>query len=176
MAYTHTNGVDETIPVGSSASAATLDTIIQDVKKAYNERLDAILGVVFDTDDPILPTKLGTLLQGVSSQVKATYYDAGNTSTALTINWNSGNSQKCTLTGNVTFTFSNPVAGSWYSLECIQDGTGGRTMTFPSTVRWTNNSSAPTFVTTAARVTLISFYYTGTVYLASLAGTGFNVS
>ena len=71
---------------------------------------------------------------------------------------------------------TNPVAGSWYSLELIQNGTGGWTMTFPATVRWTNNSSAPTFDTVANRVTLLTLYYTGSVYLASMGGTGFNVS
>lgn len=175
MAYTYTDGITPTYPDGAAEDADDLDTIIQNVIKAYNERWVDMFGVTM-TDDPLAPTKLGLLLAGTSSQVKATYYDAGNTSTALAINWNNGNTQKCTLTGNVTFTMTNPVAGSFYSLELIQDGTGGRTMTFPASMRWTNNSSAPTFVTTAARVTLITLYWTGAVYLATLAGTGFNVS
>lgn len=173
MAYTYTAGVDVTKPAGSDT--ANVDDDIRATKLALLERLTDILGVVASAD-PWDVTKVGTALQLASAQAKATYYNAGNTSTALTINWNNGNSQKCTLTGNVTFTLTNPVAGSWYSLECIQDGTGGRSMTFPATVRWTNNSSAPSFITVASRVTIISLYYTGSVYLAFLGGTGFNVS
>jgi hypothetical protein len=173
MAYTYTAGVDGTKPAGSDT--ANVDDDIRATKLAYNERLTDLFGVTMSAD-PLVPTKVGSALQLSSAQAKATYYNAGNTSTALTIDWNNGNSQKCTLTGNVTFTLSNPVAGSWYSLECIQDGTGGRTMTLPATVRWTNGSSAPTFTTTAARVTLLSLYYTGTVYLVSMVGTGYNVS
>ena len=176
MAYTYTDGITPTYPDGAATNLSDVDTVIQNVIKAYNERLTDVLGVVM-TADPLAVTKLGLLLQGTSSQVKGTYYDAGNTSTALTIDWNNGNTQRCTLTGNVTFTLSNPVAGSFYSLELIQDGTGGRTVTFPATVRWTNAASIPTLVTTAARVTLVTLYYTSSSkYLAFLGGTGFNVA
>ncbi len=176
MSYTYTDGVDPTKPVGSTTAAKDIDVVLQGVKNAYNERLNDVLGVDFAADDPIAPTKLGDSIAIQGDQANSKYYNAGNTGTALTIDWDNGPSQKCTLTGNCTFTFSNPVAGATYSLEIVQDGTGGRTLTLPSTVRWTSNSTIPTLSTTLSTVTLVSFYYTGTRYLASLAGTGFNVS
>jgi hypothetical protein len=176
MSYTYTDGVDPTKPVGSTTQAKDIDTVIQGVKNAYNERLGGVFGGTWATDDPILPTKVGPSIAIQSDQANSKYYDAGNTGAAKTIDWNNGPTQKCTLTGNCTFTFSNPVQGATYSLEIAQDAIGSRTLTLPSTVRWTNNSSIPTLSTTASTVTLVSFYWTGTRYLASLAGSGFNVS
>lgn len=175
MAYTYTIGIDETAPNGSSVPGNQIDDQIREIKKAYNERLLDLFGIVI-SGDPWAATKVGLALQIAASQAKATYYNAGNSGVSKTLSWNDGNSQKCTLTGNVTFTFTNPVAGSWYSLELVQDATGGRSITFPSSVRWTNNSVAPTLDTTANRFTLITLYYTGSVYLVFLGGTGFNVS
>jgi hypothetical protein len=66
--------------------------------------------------------------------------------------------------------------GTSYVLILIQDGTGGRTITWPSGIRW-GGGSAPTLVTTANRVTVISIVpYSSTVGLAFLGGTNFNVS
>ena len=90
-------------------------------------------------------------------------YDAGNSSTALTVNFNNGGAQFITLTGNCTFTFSNPVEGGRYILELKQDGTGSRTVTWPSTVKW-SGGVAPTLTTTAGRTDIITLYYNGTNY------------
>lgn len=107
--------------------------------------------------------------QGVTAQ-----YDAGNSSTALIIDFNNGNAQKCVLTGNCVLTFSNPVAGASYVLMATQDGTGGRTLTFPSTVRW--EGGTPSLLTTSTRASVFAFYYTGSRYIGSVIGTGVDVS
>ncbi len=107
--------------------------------------------------------------QGITAQ-----HDAGNSGTALTINFNNGNAQKCVLTGNCVLTFSNPVAGASYVLLATQDGVGGRSLTFPSTVRW--EGGTPSLVTTVNRASVFAFYYTGTRYIGSVIGTGVDVS
>lgn len=93
-------------------------------------------------------------------------YNAGNSSTALTLSWNNAPSQKVTLTGNCTFTFSNPIAGESYIIKLVQDGTGSRTVTWPAAVKWPGGV-APTLSTAAASVDLVSFYYDGTSYFGS---------
>lgn len=95
-------------------------------------------------------------------------YDAGNSSTALTLNLSNGAMQKTTLTGNCTFTLSNPVAGGTYILKLTQDGTGSRTVTWPAAVKWAGGS-APTLTTTASRTDLITLTYDGTYYMGSYA-------
>jgi hypothetical protein len=77
-----------------------------------------------------------------------------------------GTVQKVTLTGNVTFSaFANPVAGQSLTLFVIQDGTGSRTLT--STMKFSGASK--TLSTAASSVDIITVFYDGTSYYASLA-------
>lgn len=65
----------------------------------------------------------------------AAEYDNGSASGSVTVNWNRGNHQKLTMTGNVTtLTFSNVEAGAWYVLQLVQDATGSRNVAKPSNV------------------------------------------
>ncbi len=68
-----------------------------------------------------------------------------------------------TFAGNRTFTFSNPETGQIYCIKIIQDGTGSRTATWPSTVVWAGGS-APTLTTTAAYNDMIYLMYDGAKY------------
>ena len=104
----------------------------------------------------------------VGGQIRSTRYDAGDSGTALTINWNNGNYQKVTLTGNCTFTFTNPLAGARYVLELLQDATGSRTITLPAAAKHPAGS-APTLTTTAGRVDLLFLDYNGTSYAVTSA-------
>ena len=74
-----------------------------------------------------------------------------------TIDLSLGDSPSVTLTGDPALAFSNPVAGQWHTLNLIQDGTGGRTATWPSSglvCTWRNTSGnvAPTLLTGANKV------------------------
>jgi len=105
--------------------------------------------------------------QGYSAQV-----DAGNSGAAKTIDWNSGNSQKLTLTANCTLTLSNPQAGAHYLLRIAQDATGSRTITWPAAVHW-SGGTAPTLTTTASKVDLIALYYDGATYFGAMVGANY---
>ena len=48
-------------------------------------------------------------------------------------------------------------------LKLTQDSTGGRTVTWPDSVKWPNGT-APTLSTGAGAIDIISFYYDGTNY------------
>ena len=93
--------------------------------------------------------------------------DNGNSTAAATINWNSGQVQKITLTAApVALTLSNPIAGSQYTVLFIQDGTGSRTVTWPATVKWPAGTP-PTLTTAAGAVDMCTFRWDGTNYRAS---------
>lgn len=100
----------------------------------------------------------GTLYGRSLSQQSQTPVSAGNSGTALTLDLSKGNLQRVTLTGNVTFTFSNPTDGALYTLTLAQDATGSRTVTWPATVIWAGGS-APTLTTTASYIDEITFLY-----------------
>lgn len=88
--------------------------------------------------------------------------DAGNSSTAITISFANASAQKVTMTGNCTFTFTNPVTGGTYYLRLVQDGTGSRTYTWPAAVKW-SGGTAPTG-SGANKIDLVTFYWDGTSY------------
>lgn len=78
------------------------------------------------------------------------------------INWNNSNIQSLTLTQNETLSFSNPTVGGMYQLILKQDGTGSRTVTWP-TIKW-EGGIAPTLTATAGKVDVIHLLYDGTDY------------
>jgi hypothetical protein len=96
-------------------------------------------------------------------------FDAGNSGTSLTIDWNDGNEQRITLTGDVTLTLNNPGDGGRYVLIFNQDGTGGRTVTWPAAVKWPAGST-PTITSGADKFDLVTLIYLSTegIYLASI--------
>lgn len=105
-------------------------------------------------------------VMAATGQYFSTRYSAGNSSTAITLDFNNGNVQFVTMTGNCTFTLSNPKSGGRYILELLQDGTGSRTATWPATVKWSGGTT-PTLTTTAGRTDIITLYWNGTSYVGS---------
>jgi hypothetical protein len=77
-----------------------------------------------------------------------------------------------TLTGNVTFTFSNAPSGRVFAFTLVatQDATGGRTITWPAGTKWSGGSIPPA-TTTADAVDIwnVLTYDGGTTYRASLS-------
>jgi hypothetical protein len=95
-----------------------------------------------------------------------------NTGTAYTINTATGTVQILTLTGNCTFTFPTAVAGESFTLLLRQDGTGSRTVTWPSAVRWPGGT-APTITATANQTDKYVFTSDGTRWYGSNAGQAY---
>lgn len=97
-----------------------------------------------------------------------------NSSTSYTIDLENGNVFNITLTGNCTFTFSNPPASGKagaFTLILHQDGTGSRTVTWPASVDW-DYAIAPTLTTTASTVDILTFMTIdgGTTWWGFVAG------
>jgi hypothetical protein len=78
----------------------------------------------------------------------------------IAVNWANCNVQYVTLGGNRTFTFAGGQPGARYILIIKQDGTGSRTVTWPSTavMRWPGGVSA-VLTTTATKTDYIGIIY-----------------
>ena len=86
-----------------------------------------------------------------------------------TIDWTLGNKFKFTFGAqNETFTFTAPSNPCSLQLILVQDSTGGRTATWPSTVKWANGT-AITLSTGANAVDVVSMIWTGSEYLATIS-------
>lgn len=83
------------------------------------------------------------------------------TGSSQVINWNNGNIIEATLTGNVTsLSFSGLKNGAMYTLVFKQDGTGGRTLSVPSTLKVPGGSY--TVTTNASARDVLQCYSDGT--------------
>jgi len=97
-----------------------------------------------------------------------------NTSTAYTIDLTNGSVQILTLTGNCTFTFPTATAGQSFILLLKQDGTGGRTVTWPASVEWPS-ATAPTITSTASKMDKFVFTAADSNWYGSVAGQNYTV-
>ena len=108
-----------------------------------------------------------TTLVAVDGAANINLYLPGNVLTltdGATVNWdvNSGATATITLGGNRTFAApTNLVAGVFYALEVIQDGTGSRTITWNSVFKF-SNGVAPVLSTAASARDYLVFRSNGT--------------
>lgn len=98
----------------------------------------------------------------IDGQYGSATNDAGNSSTAITIDWDDGNTQLVTMTGDCTFTLSNPKDGFRYLLVLEQDGSGNHTVTWPSSVKW-QAGTAPTLSTAAGKVDIVTLVWVSAI-------------
>lgn len=78
-----------------------------------------------------------------------------------TIDLAKGNHHAITMpAGNITIAISNAAVGEKFTISILQDGTGSRTVTWFSTIRWAGGS-APTLTTTASKRDTFGFLVTG---------------
>jgi hypothetical protein len=108
-----------------------------------------------------------------AGQAIGTRVDDGDSGTADTIDWNTGNLHRSRLTGNCTFTFDNPATGASYVLEAVQDTVGSRLATWPAAVAW-DSGTAPTLTTTASRKDVFGFLYNGVKYIGYIIALNVN--
>jgi hypothetical protein len=104
------------------------------------------------------------------------YINANTASTgATTLDLSSGNFFNLTLTGNVTFTYSNVPTGRMVAFTIVakQDATGGRTITWPSGTKWPGGVAPPaTTSANAIDIWSVMTYDGGTSYVSSLSVKG----
>jgi len=102
-------------------------------------------------------------------QIASDVTDRGSSGSGSTItwDWNEGNIQKILMTGNCLFIFTNPLAGASYQIIITQDGTGGRTITWP-TIHW-EGKTVPSLTGTANSVDVVTLTYDGVKYLGVMS-------
>lgn len=98
---------------------------------------------------------------------RETVFAGGNTSTAVTPNYQNGNIQTFTANSNFTLNLpTNMAAGQNLVLIITQDATGSRVMTSNAGYRFVN--SVKTLSTAATAIDIISIFYDGSRYLCNL--------
>ena len=116
--------------------------------------------------------------KAIAPDVLWTMQQAASQTDGATITWDlsAGVNAKVTIAGNRTLAVTNPKEGATYSLSVGQDGTGTRTMTWPSSFDW-GATGAPTLTTTASKRDRITFICTDAAtpkFDAFLSGKGFS--
>lgn len=99
----------------------------------------------------------------------STFFDAGNSGVALSIDWvTNGKNQGFTLTAASTITLGDAASPGWHVLKIAQDATGARAITWAGTnysaSRWINNSAAPVLSKVASSVTYVMLFWDGSVW------------
>jgi hypothetical protein len=101
-------------------------------------------------------------------------YNAGNSSTTITVDLSKGSSQLISMTGNCTVTLSNAVAGGSYVLRCVNTSGSAYTITTTGsgTTTWMNSSSvAPAAIPATTGVLLVNIYAsTSSSFFVSFVG------
>jgi hypothetical protein len=154
---------------------------IDDLTAAQVKTILGFIAPILDKDAP------GTLGTSTPSTVYSNYLRmSGEASFVLqvhssitgaeTINWQNGNKHKMTFgAGNATLSFTAPHNSAGLILIIIQDGTGGRTITWPGTVKWPGGT-APTLSTGANAIDVIGFIYEGSYYLGQYGNNSLDFS
>lgn len=121
------------------------------------------IGSASDTDAIAIASDGEVTLSQRSTFSKAikTPLQSNTDGTTVTFNLNEANTHTVTLGGNRTLAISNETAGQKFIINLVQDGTGSRTVTWFSTIKWAGGS-APTLTSTANKADSFGFLCTGT--------------
>jgi hypothetical protein len=167
---------DTTVPGATYALDVNGTTLIQPTSTATNALI--LKALASQTSDMLVITtsvglevhkfdQFGNSLQlgnhSVFGQISSPLNFNGNSGAGtFTFNWDLGNIQSATLTGNSTFAFSNPQSGASYQIILTQDATGSRTITWP-TIHW-EGKTVPTLTGTANSKDIVTLTYDGANY------------
>lgn len=77
----------------------------------------------------------------------------------ITFDLSASNIHTVTLGGNRTLALSNGSTGQCFVIRLVQDGTGSRTVTWFSTIKWAGGTT-PTLTTTASKIDVFGFITT----------------
>jgi hypothetical protein len=161
-------GTGITITSGVIASTVTsgISDLIQDTTPQLGGNLDVNGNSIVSASNGnivVAPNGTGmTMLNNIEYHEKI--HSLGTTSGTVAPNVANGNVQTVTLNGNLTLNaFTSPVAGQSLTLIVTTGGTG-RTLT--STMKW---AGADKTLSTTSTTDIISVFYDGTNYWASLS-------
>ena len=129
-----------------------------------------VLSAVLFLFSPVI-SLAGSLLQihnesdiGAIQHTDTTLVSQFISSTTATVRWSSEEVRAITLAASPVLTFVNGKVGGEYTLILNQDNVGGRTIAWPSNVKWPGGV-APLLTPGANSTDVINFLYTGNAYL-----------
>lgn len=179
-----------TVTITNTAASSAIDNVVEDLSPQLGGDLDvngndivSLSGATLDitADGSLnLDSTSGTinLLANTSGggneltnvqldDYKEVIYTGGSTTGTITPDVANGNVQKITLTGSITLNaFANAEAGQSMTLVVTQPASGGP-YTLTSTMKFAGGTK--TLSTAANAIDIISIFYDGTTYYASLA-------
>lgn len=145
---------------------------------------NAILGTPAITSGSANNITIGTSTIGTSDIIGGTAAGVitepgiGTATDGATVTFNLATRQiwDVTLEGNRTLAVSNPAVGKFFIISLKQDGTGERTVTWFSTIKWSDDT-VPTLGTAASNVDSYGFLCTATdTYRGYVVGEGIDES
>ncbi len=112
----------------------------------------------------LVPGNMTDFAGGIPSAVQTPSVAVAFSATAMSVNCDLSNVFTTTLTANVTVapTLSSPNDGQTINWFLVQDATGSRTMTWPTTFKWPGGSAQSLSTTANARDLLVATYLTST--------------
>jgi hypothetical protein len=132
-------------PQGSAGSGS--------LSAADEARIAALEAKVVPSASSSVTMPLSYQGSGVASE-----YNAGNSGSAITIDWSNGVSQAVTVNDNTTISFANPTSGKVYYLRLKSDGLANRNLTFVGAVFGVSSIAN-------RRTILFSLYWDGSAYV-----------
>jgi hypothetical protein len=130
-----------------------------------------------NTDVPSFRPLVNADLPSIISPTLKAYSESkvtnATTTGTVTLDLSTGNVFHNTLTGNTTFVFSNPPVNTKlfsFTIIAVQDATGGRTITWPASKKFSGGvTPPPTTTANAVDVWSVMTYDGGTSYIVSLS-------
>jgi hypothetical protein len=152
------NASDTTISRVSAGLIAVEGVTVVDVSSSQTLTNKTLTTPVINQINASANTSL-QLNEGTYQNIQTYTPSAAGTAT---LDLSKGNIHHITMpAGNITIALSNGTAGQCFIIRILQDGTGSRTVTWFTTIKWAGGT-APTLTTTASKADTMGFEITGT--------------
>lgn len=130
------------------------------------------LGLVIGTDVEAVDADImrSDTTKRITANMGFTPVTDSSSSGSITIDFSTGNISKVTLSENITsITLSGATAGDWLAIVVTQGASSYTVAGWPATVKWALGGTAPTISTTNGAVDIVTMFYDGTNYYASVS-------
>ena len=134
------------------ATDTTISRVSAGVVAIEGVNIDTVSGTATLTNKTLIKPTINGSIPAIT---------AATDGATITFDLSASNIQTVTLGGNRTLALSNVSTGQVFMLELTQDGTGSRTVTWFSTIKWASGGTAPTLTTTANKKDTFGFRCTG---------------
>jgi hypothetical protein len=137
-----------------SATASAVNAVSITNNSTGNAPTITVGGGSSDTNSDLIVSGKGTGKVKISAVYGALQSDTDGTT--ITFDMSVSNTHTVTLGGNRTLAVSNVAVGQCFMINLVQDGTGSRTVTWFSTIKWPGGTT-PTLTTTASKTDVFGF-------------------